>query len=227
MKHASHRRPRRRRGRVVAATTSALTFVVALLGGAGVLPVDLSPTSVTAEADLAERTRVVADRARRDTSPAPSPRTTTASATPSPRRTSPNPTALPPGSGSGKRIVYALSANRVWLVNERNEVVRTYLVSGTRFNQVRPGTYKVIRKRRYTTSWHGTERMQYMVTFTFGRNAAIGFHDIPVDIKTGKPVQRLDQLGQSLSDGCVRQARPDAKALWDFAPPGTPVIVLA
>lgn len=227
MRHASHRRPRRRRGRMVAATLSTLTFVVALLGGVGLLPVDLSPTSVTTEADLGARARVVADRARRTTSPSPTPRATTASPTPSPRPTSPDPEALPPRSGTGKRIVYALARNRVWLVNERNKVVRTYRVSGTRFNQVRPGTYEVIRKRRHTTSWHGTERMEYMVTFTFGRNAAIGFHDIPVNIETGKPVQSLDQLGQSLSDGCVRQARPDAKALWDFAPPGTPVIVLA
>jgi lipoprotein-anchoring transpeptidase ErfK/SrfK len=138
-----------------------------------------------------------------------------------------DPVPLPPHSGRGRRIVYALAANRVWLVDAHEVVRRTYLVSGTRFGQVRPGRYDVIRKRRYTTSYHGTERMEYMVTFTFGKNAAIGFHDIPVSIETGRPVQTLAQLGQSLSDGCVRQARPDAKALWEFAPVGTPVVVVA
>lgn len=133
---------------------------------------------------------------------------------------------LPEDSGQGKRIVYALKDNHVWLVAANGEVVRDYPVSGTRFGQVEPGTYEVLRKRRHTISYHGTESMEYMVTFTEGVNAAIGFHDIPVDLDTGKPIQTLDQLGQSLSDGCVRQAEPDARALWNFAPVGTKVIVL-
>jgi lipoprotein-anchoring transpeptidase ErfK/SrfK len=61
------------------------------------------------------------------------------------------------------------------------------------------------------------------VRFAHGENAAIGFHDIPVD--EGEPVQGLDDLGTPLSHGCVRQARPDAKALWRFAPVGSTVVV--
>lgn len=233
MRHAA-RRSRRRRHRFIPASLSALTLAVAMLGAIGLLPFDFGVKRV-AGGDLPERARTIADRARQaDESkplaagPATQSPTPTASPSAVPTTTAISPAvAVPPSSGVGTRIVYSLQLNRVWLVKASNTVTRTYLVSGTKYGQLEPGRYSVIRKRLHTTSWHGTERMDYMVTFTFGDRAAIGFHDIPVNIKTGLPVQKTAQLGQSLSDGCVRQARPDAKALWEFAPPGTPVVVLA
>lgn len=133
---------------------------------------------------------------------------------------------VPPASGSGHRVVFSISKQYVWLVAADGSVERRYPVSGSRFDQLEPGTYEVIRKRRNTTSWHGTESMEYMVTFTFGENAAIGFHDIPRSLATGELIQTLDELGMALSDGCIRQRHKDAAALWDFAPEDTPVIVL-
>jgi lipoprotein-anchoring transpeptidase ErfK/SrfK len=67
--------------------------------------------------------------------------------------------------------------------------------------------------------------MQYFVRFTRGNNAAIGFHSIPT--KNGKALQTAAQLGTPQSHGCIRQALPDAKTLWDFAPVGTKVVVTA
>ena len=61
--------------------------------------------------------------------------------------------------------------------------------------------------------------MQYMVRFAHGKRAAIGFHDIPVD--DGELVQTREELGTPRSHGCIRQWRPDARALWRFAPVGT------
>jgi lipoprotein-anchoring transpeptidase ErfK/SrfK len=243
MRHVASRsrpRPRLRRGRLIAAGLSVLVVAVAVLGAVGILPVhDASIVTSAGADDIGSRaSRDIADRSRRE-SPPPSPESTQKAADPKPStsvtpKTPPTPAVgamvgatMPAGTGKGKRVVYALRDNHVWLVDAHNIVQRSYPVSGTKFNQVSPGTYDVIRKRRYTTSYHGTERMQYMVTFTFGKNAAIGFHDIPISIASGKPVQTPAQLGQSLSDGCVRQAPVDAKALWEFAPPGTPVIVLA
>ena len=66
--------------------------------------------------------------------------------------------------------------------------------------------------------------MRYMVRFAHGRRAAIGFHDIPV--KDGQKVQGREDLGTAMSHGCIRQGRPDAKALWAFAPLGTNVVVV-
>jgi lipoprotein-anchoring transpeptidase ErfK/SrfK len=135
-------------------------------------------------------------------------------------------TALPAGSGSGRRIVYGIAAQQVWLVDGTNAVTRTYLVSGSKYDQLEPGTYEVFSKSELTTSWHGAETMEYMVRFHRGARANIGFHDIPVDTSTGAEVQTLSELGTPLSDGCIRQDVTDAKALWDFAPVGTPVVVL-
>ena len=39
-------------------------------------------------------------------------------------------------------------------------------------------------------------------------------------------VQGHDDLGTPQSHGCIRQWRPDAKALWRFAPVGTEVVVV-
>jgi lipoprotein-anchoring transpeptidase ErfK/SrfK len=39
-------------------------------------------------------------------------------------------------------------------------------------------------------------------------------------------VQALRQLGTPLSDGCIRQAEDDAKALWKFTEVGTTVVVV-
>ncbi|SDT24308.1 L,D-transpeptidase [Actinopolymorpha singaporensis] len=256
MRHAASRerprpRTRLRRWRLLAASGSALVVAVALLGAVGVLPLgDVRMVASTGNSVLDNRSRQIADRSvraadgRSTGKPAATPRPT---ATPSPSRTPTTKQApagvadatvaldavsatvgdkMPAGTGNGKRIVYTLSGNHVWLVDADNTVRRSYLVSGTKFGQVSPGTYHVLRKRRHTTSYDGADRMQYMVTFTHGRNAAIGFHDIPIVISTGKPIQTRLQLGQSLSDGCVRQDPADAKALWEFAPVGTNVVVL-
>jgi L,D-transpeptidase catalytic domain len=134
--------------------------------------------------------------------------------------------ALPADSGSGKRIVYDISAQQVWLVDADGTVARTYRVSGSKYDQLDPGNYQVFSRSRHATSWHGTESMQLMVRFHHGARANIGFHDIPVDSSTGDPVQTLAELGAPLSDGCIRQDVVDAKALWKFAPVGTPVVVL-
>lgn len=149
--------------------------------------------------------------------------------------TSPPPTAAvkvdrtpspPKGTGTGRRIVFDISSQRVWLVNDSNEAVRAYLVSGSRYDQLPAGTYKVYSKSRHTTSWHGTETMEYMVRFYKGERAAIGFHDLPVKTATGEEVQTKAQLGKPLSDGCIRQSERDALALWRFAPIGTKVVVV-
>ena len=133
---------------------------------------------------------------------------------------------LPAGSGNGKRVVFDITAQQVWLVNDDNEVERTYLVSGSRYYQLDPGTYEVFSASRHATGWTGKETMEYMVRFHRGENANIGFHDIPVKKATGEEVQTLSELGTALSDGCIRQDVEDAKALYDFAPVGTTVVVV-
>lgn len=135
------------------------------------------------------------------------------------------PEALPPRSGRGKRVVFDISDQRVWLVDADGDVRRTYLVSGSLTDNLKPGTYEVYSTSRHAVGIDDSGTMQYMVRFAHGKRAAIGFHDIPVD--DGKRVQTRAELGTPQSHGCIRQARPDARALWYFAIVGTTVVVTA
>jgi lipoprotein-anchoring transpeptidase ErfK/SrfK len=134
--------------------------------------------------------------------------------------------AIPERSGDGKRIVFDESDQRVWLVDADGAVARTYLVSGSKHDNLDAGTYEVYSKSRDAISFDGRETMNYMVRFAHGKHAPIGFHDIP-QLKDGTLVETRDELGTPLSAGCIRQWPPDAKALWDFAPVGTTVVVVA
>jgi len=133
---------------------------------------------------------------------------------------------LPADSGEGYRVVFSESRQRVWLVDDGNEVVRTYLVSGSVYDNLDPGTFEVYSRSEQAYAFDGSGSMKYFVRFTQGdTGAAIGFHDIPVD-NDGDLVQTLGQLGTPRSHGCIRQERDDAIALWDFTEIGTTVVVV-
>jgi lipoprotein-anchoring transpeptidase ErfK/SrfK len=133
---------------------------------------------------------------------------------------------LPAASGTGRRIVFSQSDQRVWLVAGDGSVERTYLVSGSRFDNLDPGSYRVQSKTRHATAFDASGTMEYFVRFATGYSEPIGFHSVPRD-NTGALEQTKAQLGTPLSAGCVRQWQPDAVALWDFAPVGTAVVVTA
>jgi lipoprotein-anchoring transpeptidase ErfK/SrfK len=80
--------------------------------------------------------------------------------------------------------------------------------------------------RPEAVSLDGKETMRYMVRFASGKHSAIGFYDIPAR-KDGSLVESRSQLGTPQSAGCIRQWITDAKALWEFAKVGTPVVVTA
>ena len=130
---------------------------------------------------------------------------------------------LPEGSGQGRRIVYSVEQQRVWLVEADEQVSASWLVSGRR-GIPKPGTYHVFSRSRWSSASGGRVRMEFMVRFVKTRGLAIGFHSIPVD-RRGRPIQSEDELGQPRSRGCVRQKRADAEHLWNWAPNGTTVNV--
>jgi lipoprotein-anchoring transpeptidase ErfK/SrfK len=134
----------------------------------------------------------------------------------------PPPPAVPDGSGEGRRIVYSNGQQRIWLVEEDGTVTDTHLVSGRR-NFPRPGSYAVF--SRSPVSRSGSVSMQYMVRWYQSPRLAVGFHSIPVT-RRGRPIQSESQLGTFRSHGCVRQRLSDAELLWNWAPIGTPVVVV-
>ena len=133
--------------------------------------------------------------------------------------------ALPANSGSGRRVVYSRSAQRVWAVEADGTVVKTHRVSG-RLREPYAGTYQVYSRSMYTYSTENPAvKWRYMVRFAYGPGGGrIGFHEIPN--KNGVPLQSEAQLGQPLSGGCVRQKTSDAEWMWDWAGVGTTVVVL-
>ena len=216
--------PRPRYGRIAAFAGAVLTTLVSLSTGLGLLPSGGAPAQATAGGGSVSLTGGISTRLEVPTTPgagevASGPADMPASTA---RRPAAGAVAAPHKSGEGRRVVFDMSRQRVWLVGDDEDVVRTYLVSGSVTDNLGPGTYEVYSRSRQATGIDGSS-LEFMVRFTQGDNAAIGFHDIPeVD---GEPAQTREQLGTPRSHGCVRQARPDAVALWRFAPVGTPVVV--
>jgi lipoprotein-anchoring transpeptidase ErfK/SrfK len=227
---AAARTVRPRYGRITAAFSGIMVTTVALLGASGVLPAgagtDPGPawaadrSSATPAADAVTLSSFAGPLRMRH----PRDRLVGTGPVAAPVPALPEDDALPARSGTGRRVVFDMSAQRVWLVAPGGRVRRSYLVSGSLTNNLRPGSYEVFSTSRHAVGIDDSGTMGYMVRFAHGRRAAIGFHDIPV--KDGEPVQTKGELGTPQSHGCVRQWRPDARALWDFAPVGTPVVVI-
>jgi lipoprotein-anchoring transpeptidase ErfK/SrfK len=210
---------------MAAASASLTVTVVALLGGAGALPSAAEPQAGGA---IAPSAQTVDDRTSSSTSSSAgaqtAPATNDAPTGGQPLDETSSEELLPADSGKGRRIVYSEGRQRVWLVGEAGKVRRTYLVSGSIYDNLDPGTYSVYSRSQQAWGIDDSGTMKYFVRFAHGDTAAIGFHDIPVD--DGRRVQTVDDLGTPQSHGCIRQKRSDAIALWNFAPVGTPVIVV-
>lgn len=130
-----------------------------------------------------------------------------------------------PQVGSGKRIIYSNSAQRVWLIDANEKLVDTYLVSG-RVGIPHYATYSVFSKSVNAWAPYGGITMKHMVRFvrpnTWGNQWSYGFHSIP-RYSNGQPLQTEAQLGTHRSGGCVRQADHKAYALYLWAEIGTTV----
>jgi peptidoglycan hydrolase-like protein with peptidoglycan-binding domain len=130
------------------------------------------------------------------------------------------------GQGTGKRVVYSRLHQRVWAIDADENIVRSYLVSGSQYNNETPGVYSVYSKSEMATGWNFEADLPYMVRYLQTDRGHIGFHQIPINKASGEVYQTEDELGQRLSGGCQRQTPLDAIFMWNFADVGTTVIVL-
>jgi lipoprotein-anchoring transpeptidase ErfK/SrfK len=132
---------------------------------------------------------------------------------------------VPIKSGTGRRIVYANRQQRVWVINEKNEVIRTFLVSGM-LGQPGKGTFRVFSKSptSFSPEFAGVT-FRFMTRFAIGRNGGnIGFHEIP--IRNNKPMQSVEELGAFKGSGCLRSSTQDAIFIYQWAKIGTKVVVV-
>ncbi|MEV5309713.1 MULTISPECIES: hypothetical protein [unclassified Streptomyces] len=127
-----------------------------------------------------------------------------------------NPAALPAGSGRGKRVVYSLDDDRVWLVGADNKVRRTFEVTPSELDPV-PGVYEVTSRSNRTTGSDGTP-IEHVVRFASVDHVTIGF-SAAVDGSTPPPEP-------GTLTGGIRQSRADGNAMWNFATIGQQVVVI-
>jgi lipoprotein-anchoring transpeptidase ErfK/SrfK len=227
---------RPRYGRVAAAGLSLAVTMVALLGGLGLIPLDSpgsDPATVAARGTSGQPDTTVAAGAAGTT--------TGVTSEPSRAEDQRNASAaleqvaaavpevgtstLPADSGTGRRVVFSIGSQRVWLVATDGTVASTYPVSGSVTDNLDPGRYDVYSRSRWAVGVEDSGVMQYFVRFAHGAHAAIGFHSIPT--KNGTPLQTVAQLGTPQSHGCIRQKLVDAQRMWAFAKVGTDVVVVA
>jgi lipoprotein-anchoring transpeptidase ErfK/SrfK len=230
-----HRREvKPRYGRIVALAASVTVSAVAALAGFGVLATGSAQAGPSVKPASYQHTETPAqsDTGQQQTHQRqPSDSASSEGAVETPQGTSNSADSgtmlmLPADSGQGRRIVFSQSRQRVWLVGGSDKVDRSYLVSGSVYDNLQPGTYSVYSKSRWAVGVDDSGVMQYFVRFTQGpTGAAIGFHSIPTSHE--QPLQTRAQLGTPQSHGCIRQDLPDAIALWEFAPIGTKVVVTA
>lgn len=131
---------------------------------------------------------------------------------------------VPSQSGVGRRIVYSVSAQQMWVLEADESVVRTYLVSGRRLRLDRgyrqTGSWKIFAKK---TARCGGQCLQWLSVYR-SHTGTIAFHQIP--LKRGVPVQADTELGQPRSEGCIRQSATDAAWLWQWAAVGERVVMV-
>lgn len=214
--------PRPRWGRIGLTASAAGVVVLAMLAGFGVFSPASGSKDVATDVGLHGGASAPASVSAAGSAPSAS-----GSAGGTSVESATDQTALPDGSGTGERAVFDQSLQRVWIVDGAGHVERTYPVSGSDEDNLRPGTYHVYGKSRWAVGIDDSGVMQYFVRFAHGTDngASIGFHTIPT--KHGKPLQTIAQLGERLSHGCIRQKTADAIAMWDFAAVGTKVVVVA
>jgi hypothetical protein len=132
---------------------------------------------------------------------------------------------LPDDSGEGRRVVYDRAGQRAWAVGDDGEIIRSWLVTGSKFSNEMPGTHTVYSRSEMSTAWNGQAWLPQMIRYQQTQIGHIGFHAIPLHVSDNSPYQTTEELGTRLSGGCQRQHNLDAAFMWEFAQVGTTVVV--
>jgi len=146
-------------------------------------------------------------------SPVAAPTPTTSTSRP---HTPPPPPAVPAASGTGKRTVYSLSQQRVWVIPPNNGPVSTFLVQpGTVPAKV--GTHYVTGRKPTGVGADGVT-IENAVFFEYTAETWVAF-SAPTDDKLTKP-------SGSLHTGAIRVHRADELKLFNNTVIGSTVVVI-
>lgn len=148
-----------------------------------------------------------------DATPSPTPRH---SAKPHPRHSA---TPLPRDSGTGRRVVYSLGKQRVWLVrptNGRERVAATFRVAPSSVSPT-PGTFAVTSRTAKVTGSDGVP-IEHVVRFADVKGVTVGFS---AALDGSSP-----EASSQKATGGIREKRQDGRTMWKFGRVGTPVVVV-
>ncbi|MYW02182.1 hypothetical protein [Streptomyces sp. SID3343] len=148
---------------------------------------------------------------------------------PPPKPTTPP---IPADSGTGKRVVYSIQENRVWLVSEAEISLRDYPIAPAPVKPT-PGAYSVTIKTEEARKGSDNLTITHSVRFGYVQGIPLGFAatDTPLDkiavpksTATGTAKPKTPPAAQQSAG--IRSTPADGTALWNFAPIGTPVVVV-
>ncbi|WP_181442395.1 L,D-transpeptidase [Streptomyces tateyamensis] len=122
-------------------------------------------------------------------------------------------------TGSTRRVVYSIGARQVWLVDPKKnpQLVAAFTVEPGSVSP-NPGSYTVY-SRSATSAGTDGRQVEHVVRFTQQSGTVFGF-SAAVDGAT-------PAADPNAKTGGIRETRQDAQTLWDFAPAGTRVLVVA
>jgi lipoprotein-anchoring transpeptidase ErfK/SrfK len=125
-------------------------------------------------------------------------------------------------AGKKKEIQVFIERQILVALEDGEEIYRFDIVTGRDTKETTAGNYKIFRKHeKYTSKTYGSE-MPYTMFFTKDGKAIHGTQMATLRSYLHKYL--TESVG---SEGCVGLTDDNAKALFDWAPVGTPVIVIS
>lgn len=122
---------------------------------------------------------------------------------------------------ANKEIHVFIEQQTLIAVENNEEVYRFDIVTGKEGKETTVGKYSVFRKHeKYTSKTYGSE-MPYTMFFTQDGKAIHGTQ--MATLRSYLHAYLTESLG---SQGCVGLTDDNAKALFDWAPVGTPVVII-
>ncbi|MEU1773295.1 hypothetical protein ABZ601_04375 [Streptomyces sp. NPDC012842] len=126
------------------------------------------------------------------------------------------PLAVPEDSDTGARVVYGLKDRRVWIVDDKEETLRTFPVMPSSVSPL-PGVYTVS-SRSGTIKGSDGVLIEHVVRFANVDDVSVGF--------SAAQDGSMKSPDPTMKTGGVRMKRADGDVLWTFATVGVKVVVV-
>ena len=134
--------------------------------------------------------------------------------------------APPEPTAAGRRMVFSLSAQQLWVYDESDNLLLSTMGSGRRqalYLEKSPlGTFTVMYKKPRACP---NLICRSFVGFHQAYAGVVGFHNIP--IKRGHRTHTVAELGQPRSAGCIHLTDAAIKWLYSWAKVGDTVVMIA